>query len=52
MVMVVVVMVTVANSNDHLCTRWSCQRCEEQQQQEAQTKFLHPYTMLKPSSLL
>jgi hypothetical protein len=37
MVMVVVVVMTVANSNDHLCTRWSCQRYEEQQQQETQT---------------
>jgi hypothetical protein len=52
MVVVVVMIMTVANLDDHLRTHWSCQRCEEQQQQEAQTKFLHPYTMLSFLSLL
>jgi hypothetical protein len=53
MVMVVVVVTTtVANLDNHLCTHWNGQRCEEQQQQEAQSKFLHPCTMLRPPSLL
>jgi len=38
MVVVVVMMImTVAYLDDHLCTHWSCQRCEKQQQQEAPT---------------
>jgi len=33
MIMPVMVMMPMSNSNDNLCTRWNCQRCEENQEQ-------------------